>query len=256
MMGNGRRFFELVIFKTLAELRNERQRTYLGFMWWLFEPAFFMLVFYLVFDVLMKRGGPDYVPVLLSGLILWQWFNSGIMHCTTSIQTALPLARSVKVPMTLFPLATILADSIKFAFVFVVLVAVLWVLGHPPNSAYLALPVVLGAEFAFTCGISFVVAALVPLIPDLRFVITPLLQGMFFLSAIFYSFDSVSPEMRHWLNYNPIAVIIDSGREILLYGRIPDLEKLATLMLVGLLVLVLGIWMVRSLTPRYPKLAV
>ncbi|MGB8633716.1 MAG: ABC transporter permease [Rhodanobacteraceae bacterium] len=255
MLDRLRRYWELVLFKTLAELRNERQRTYLGFLWWLFEPAFFMLVFYLVFDVLMKRGGPDYVPMLLSGLILWQWFNNGIMHCTTSIQTALPLARTVKVPMTLFPLATILADTTKFAFVFVVLVGVLWALGHPPNFAYIALPVVLFAEFTFTCGVSFLVAAIVPLVPDLRFVISPVLQGLFFLSAIFYSFDSVSPEMRHWLNYNPMAVMIDSGRQIILYGQIPDLGRLVLLTLVGAIVLLAGVGAVSRLTPVYPKLA-
>lgn len=214
-----------------------------------------MLVFYVLFDVLMKRGGPDYVPLLFSGLILWQWFGSGLMHCTTAIQSALPLARSVKVPMTVFPLATVLADTVKFAFVFLVLVVVLSALGFPPNRAYIALPVVLLAEFAFTCGISFVVAALVPLVPDLRFVISPLLQGMFFLSAVFYSFDSVSPHMRHWLNYNPMAVMIDSGRDILMYGRIPDLSRLGLLVLASAAVLALGIVLVVRLTPRYPKLA-
>lgn len=254
-MNDPRRFIELVAFKTLAELRNERQRTYLGFLWWLFEPAFFMLVFYLVFDVLMKRGGPDYVPILLSGLVLWQWFNSNVMHCTTSIQSAMPIAKNAVVPLTLFPLATILSDTIKFVFVFVVLVVVLWSLGYPPNSAYIALPLVLLTEFAFSCGISFIVSALVPIIPDLKYVIMPLLQGLFFLSAVFYSFDSVTPEMRHWLELNPIAVMIESSRKILLYSNVPDLQQLGLLAAAGVAVLGVGIFLIQRMSPLYPKLA-
>ena len=148
-----------------------------------------------------------------------------------------------------------MADTIKFAFVFVVLVIVLWVLGHPPNGAYIALPVVLATELAFTCGVSFLLAALVPLVPDLRFVIMPILQGLFFLSAIFYSFDSVPRRCAIGSTINPIAVIIDSGREILLYGRMPDLERLGLLALAGLLVLSLGMALIHRMSPLYPKLA-
>lgn len=250
-----RKFLVLVAFKTLAELRTERQRTYLGFLWWLFEPTFFMLVFYLVFGVLMKRGGPDFVPALLCGVIFWQWFGSCVMHSTTSIKSAMPLSRSVRLPMTLFPLSTLLADTIKFLFVLLVLVLVLTCLGHPPNMAYLALPAILATQFMLICGISFIVSALVPLVPDLRFVISPILQGVMFLSAVFYTFKSVSPGMRHWLSLNPMALIIESGRNLLLYGTVPDLHVLAIITLASTLTLAVGLLLVTRLSPVYPKLA-
>jgi lipopolysaccharide transport system permease protein len=250
-----RRFTVLVAFKALAELRSERQRTYLGFLWWFFEPTFFMLVFYLVFEVFMRRGGPDFVPSMLTGLILWQWFANAVMHSTTAIQSAMSLLRNTRVPVAVFPLATLVADSVKFAFVFVVLILLLTALGDPPTVAYAALPLVLLTEFILTCGVCFLVAGVVPFLPDLRFVISPLLQGMFFLSGIFYTMDSVSPGMRRWLESNPMAVIIDVGRQIMLHGRIPDAGRLATMFCVGLAILLLGAYMVTALSHRYPKLA-
>lgn len=250
-----RQFAVLVAFKALGDLRTERQRTYLGFLWWFFEPLFLMVVFYLVFAVFMNRGGEDYVVVLLAGLVLWQWFGNSIMHCTTAIQSALPLIRSVRVTPGVFPLATFMADSIKFTVVLVVLVVVLAILGHPPNPAWLAFPAVLLAEAMLSCGACLVVAAIIPFVPDLRFVVAPLLQGMFFLSGIFFTVDSVSPSMRHWLEWNPMAVIIDCGRSILLYGAFPDVTRLGRVMLIGLAVLGFGILLLRTLAHRYPKLA-
>lgn len=245
----------LVAFKALGELRTERQRTYLGFLWWFFEPLFLMMVFYLVFSVFLHRGGDNFVAVLLSGLVLWQWFGSSIMHCTTAIQVALPLLRSVRVEPAAFPLATFLADSIKFTMVLMVLVVVLAALGHPPSLAWLALPFVLLAELLLTCGACLIVAAVVPFIPDLRFVISPLLQGVFFISGIFFTMDSIAPGARHWLEYNPMAVIIDCGRQILLYGKFPDAWRLSRVMLIGLVTLAIGSALIRSFAQRYPKMA-
>jgi lipopolysaccharide transport system permease protein len=61
-------WLELVLFSTYAELRAERARSYLGFLWWIIEPAMNMATYYLVFAVVLKTGQPDYVPFLLIGL--------------------------------------------------------------------------------------------------------------------------------------------------------------------------------------------
>src|SRR5690606_25615751 len=57
-----RHLIELVLFSTYAELRAEAARSYLGLIWWVLEPAMMMGAFWLVFDVILKTGGPDYLP--------------------------------------------------------------------------------------------------------------------------------------------------------------------------------------------------
>lgn len=253
--GAMRQFVMLVAFKALAELRSERQRTYLGFLWWFFEPAFYMLVFYFVFAVLIDRGGPDYVAVLLSGLVLWQWFNNTIMHCSTSIRASMSLLRSVPIQIAVLPLSVFLADSIKFTMVLVVLFIVLIAMGHPPTIAWLAFPAVLAVELLWASGCSLFVAAIVPFVPDLRFVIAPLLQGLFFVSGIFFTLDSLTPDMRQMMELNPMAVIIDVARQILLHGEFPDPWRLVRVGLGGLVVLAIGVLTLTSFARRYPKLA-
>ena len=52
---------ELILYKTLAELRTEAAKTYVGFLWWFFDPIIFMFTFYLLFEVLLDRGTEDFV---------------------------------------------------------------------------------------------------------------------------------------------------------------------------------------------------
>jgi lipopolysaccharide transport system permease protein len=46
------RYFELVFYKTYADLRAEAARTYISFLWWILDPLINMVVFYFVFIVL------------------------------------------------------------------------------------------------------------------------------------------------------------------------------------------------------------
>jgi homopolymeric O-antigen transport system permease protein len=245
---------ELTLFSTYAELRAERARSYLGLLWWVIEPAMNMAVFYLVFAVIFKMGGADYVPFLLIGLTLWQWFKSCISHGGYSIWQQLPLIRQVKLPLQVFPNVQILADTVKFLCIMALLLIVLWCSGYPPNITYLALLPVLLVEMIFVAAATYVVAAVVPLVPDLRFVIEQVLQVVMFLSGIVFSLDGLPPDLRRWFALNPIVELVDAGRGILMHAQWPNWVSLGRVALISLVMYAFGSFLITRLTPRYVKL--
>ena len=245
---------ELVLFSTYAELRAERARSYLGLLWWIVEPAMNMGVYYLVFAVIFRMGGADYIPFLLIGLTLWQWFKSCISHGGYSIWQQLPLVRQVKLPLQVFPSVQILADTVKFLCILAILLVVLWCTGYPPNVTYIALLPVLLVELIFVAACTYVVAAVVPLVPDLRFVIEQVLNVVMFLSGVVFALDGLPPELRRWFEFNPIVELIDAGRGILMRAQWPDWAALGRVALVSLALYAFGAWLIARLTPRYVKL--
>jgi lipopolysaccharide transport system permease protein len=246
---------ELVLFSTYAELRAEAARSYLGLIWWVLEPAMMMGAFWLVFDVILKTGGPDYVPFLLIGMTLWQWMKSCITHGGYAIWGSLPMVRQVRLPPLVFPLIAMLSDTVKFACIFVLLVAILWALGYPPNAAYWALPIVFAAIFLAAAGAGFVISALVPLVPDLRFVIEQVLMVVMFLSGVIFPLDKVPEHLRWVMALNPVAVVMDDARGILLHAQLPNWIGLSKVALISVVLCVAGVLFVRRLAPRFPKLA-
>jgi len=245
---------ELILFSTYAELRAERARSYLGLLWWIIEPAMNMAVYYLVFAIVLRTSQPDYIPFLLVGLTLWQWFKSCVSHGGYAIWQGLPLIRQVKVPVQVFPSVQILADTVKFLFILALLLVILWGYGYPPNRAYLALPVVLLVELVFAAGAAYVVAAVMPFVPDLRFVIEQVLTVMMFLSGIVFSLDAVPDAARPWFALNPVAVLVDAGRGILMHGLWPDWLALGRIALISLALYAFGALLIRRWTTRYVKL--
>lgn len=249
-------FLELVWFSTYAELRAERSRSYLGLAWWLVEPALMMAAFWLVFDRILGTGGPGYLPFLLIGLVVWQWLKSSVVHAGQAIWQNLALIHQVRMPVLVFPFVHFLADAIKFGAVFVLLLAVLWFAGYPPNAAYLSLPPLLLCMALCAVGGGLLLAALMPLLPDLRFVVEQLLTVLMFLSGVVFALERVPAPYAEWLAWNPVLMLLDALRGVLLHGRWPDWMALLRVAASALALAAVGVVCVQRLAPRYPKIAV
>ncbi len=226
------RDFELICYKTYADLRAETERTYMGFLWWLLDPIIFMGIFYVVFGVLLNRGTEDFVTFLLIGLASWRWFQNTVMHGTSAILGNGGIMRQAYLPKIVFPIVTALTDLVKFIFVFSMLLLYLWFSGAPAGATYIALPLILVVQFVLIVAVTCLVAALVPFFPDLKILVDHTLHVMLFLSGVFFSGSSIPSEYQPYFYLNPMATILDSYRSVLMYDRWPDIPDLA---LIGLL---------------------
>jgi lipopolysaccharide transport system permease protein len=247
---------ELVLFSTYAELRAERARSYLGLIWWVLDPAMQMAVWWLLVDVILRAGGPDYLPSLLIGVTLWQWMKSCMIHGGYAIWSNLNLIRQVHLPPLVFPIVAMLSDTVKFLYILAVLLVILWFVGYPPTPAYVGLVPLFAAAFLLSAGVGFVIAALVPLLPDLRFVIEQVLTVVMYLSGVVFLLPSVPSPLREILALNPIAVIMDAARGVLMHGQWPNWVGLTKASLISVVACLIGAFVIARLAPRYPKLAV
>lgn len=250
-----KQYLELILFRIYADLRAERERTYLGFLWWIFEPVMFMGVFVIVFGVGLRHGGPDFVPFLLVGLVDWQWFKSCISHGGGSIMSNSRLIKQVYLPKIIFPIITILTDTVKFAFILVLLMGFLWLNGYHFGAALLALPVLLLMQLLLICGLTLLVSALVPLFPDFRFIVESALLAGFFMSGVFFSAAQLPAELRPYFYLNPMASLIDSLRAVLLHNQWPDWGALGTIGVLSVVLIALGYWVLARLDYLYPKIS-
>jgi lipopolysaccharide transport system permease protein len=249
-------YINLIIYKTYADLRAETERTYLGFLWWIFEPIMYMSVFYVVFAVFMGHKTDNFVPFLLIGLVVWQWMKSCLSHGSESILAYRGLMQHVHLPKVIFPLILILTDTVKFIFIFSILLLYLWISGFGIGWAYLALPLVLLVELLFIMALTFFLAALVPFLPDLRFVVENVMQAVFFGSGIFFAASSIPEQYQFYFYLNPMVSIIESFRDILMYNTIPNLNMLILLGFISLIWLWFSVRLIAYFEYTYPKITI
>ncbi len=243
-------YLELVWYKALAELRAEAARAYLGFIWWVVEPVLYMGAFYIVFGLVLQRGEPGFVPFLLCGLVVWKWFGSTIVSSANTIPANAGLMQQVYLPKYLFPAIVLVINTIKFAVIFGLLLVFLLLYGFSPSEAWLSLPLLVLVQFLLIAMIAGLVSAFVPFVPDFRFLLDNLLMLLFFLSGIFFDISKASGELKFVLSLNPMAVIIDSYRAVLIEGQWPNGLYLGVVFVVS----ILGIWLTNRVFRHYDRI--
>ena len=240
--------------RSLFELRAEAKRGYMGFIWWFVEPLIYMTVFYFLFGVILQlRGGIDNIPFLLCGLIAWKWFASGILSSAVSLQTNMGLSAQVYLPKYVFPTIASMTAMARFLMVFGLFILFLLIGGYSVTETWLALPLLIALQFFLIMSIGFFIASFLPFFPDFKFLLDNILLLMFFLSGIFFKVSALPVLFQEYLKYNPVTVLIESLRQILLDGIWPDWTALAKVALFSLIVFCCGLYLLVRYDRSYVK---
>lgn len=248
-------FFDLLIYKTEANLRTEVSRYYLNYLWWVIEPVLMMGVFYVVFGVFMSRNTENFVAFLLCGLTFWNWFARSINNASASIKQGQGLMMQVDIRKVFFPMEVVLRDCFKLMFTLGLLLVFLVFYPTPISATWLALPLIMAVQLCLVAGGAILCAAVVPFVPDLKFIIGTALHLMFFGSGIFFNIESiVLPEHRSIMYLNPMAGLLKAYRQILIYDVWPDWFYLAKVLLFAMLLLTFSLWLVFRLDHIYPRI--
>lgn len=244
---NWKRYWDIVLYRAYAELKAEAQINYMGYVWWVLEPLLNTVLFYIILILVMQQSNVGAVSFLLSGTVIWQWFSASVMSSSRSIFDAGSMLKLVYLPKILLPLISILAGLWRFAFLFSLLVVWCVCTGHLPTIHYLALPVLFAAQLLVIVGFSLPIAALIPYFPDARFAVDAILRSLMLVSAIFFSIDQIPAKFHIWVYMNPMAVLVESYREVLLEAEWPHFPRLVLAASIGALMIVLSLSIYRRI---------
>jgi lipopolysaccharide transport system permease protein len=249
-----RQYLLLILQKSISDLVAEARQGYIGILWWVVEPILYLSVFYFIFVVVFNRGGRDAVAFLLIGLVVWKWFGSSIPKCAHSISANNGLIRQIYLPKILLPCMAIVTTTMKFFIVFLLLLTFLLALGFEVNLAWLSLPALVFVQFLLTLAFGSVLAAIMPFLPDLKFILDNAMMLLFFLSGIFFDFSAVSPDVKIFLHLNPMLGMIESYRSVLVAGAWPDWGLLGYTLLGSIVCLTIGWYLLNRFDRVYPKI--
>lgn len=210
-------FRQLVAYNVICNLKTEVNRYALNYLWWIIEPTLHLLVLYIVFGVFLGQSGTShYIPFLFCGLVPWFWFNKSISSGMDSILSGRNIIRDTHIPKYFFPSVSIIQDTIKELFVFIILIVILIANGLYPQKLWLLLPVVMLLELFLIASVVFFVSIIIPYLLDLKYIITTLLQVVMFGSGTFYDYKTMPLVYQELFLINPIALLINMYRDILI----------------------------------------
>ena len=194
------------------ELKVKYKNSALGFLWSLLNPALYLVVFYVVFELILKSGIPNFPIFLLAGLLPWNLFSTGLGASATAVTSNGSLVSKVWFPREILPLAAIGAALVHYFLQTIVLVLALIIFTWTPAWAYLPLlPFALITMLVFVAALGVLLAAVNVYARDTQHLLELALLAWFWLTPIVYPYRQVADRLggaAAVLLLNPMVTVV------------------------------------------------
>jgi teichoic acid transport system permease protein len=211
-----------------ARVAGSTRGTVLGRTWLVLNPVLDGAAYFLIFGLLLgtSRGVPNFLGYLVVGVFLFRFTARCLTAGSQSLIAGRSLVRGFTFPRAALPVAAVYRESLAMAPVLAVMVAL--VLGvappEPVTWRWLLLPVVLALQLLFNLGLALTVARMTARLPDLGQLVSFVSRIWLYASGVFFAYDRFvdSPSLLRVLELNPLHLVLDMSRDLLLYAATPD----------------------------------
>ncbi|WP_158277187.1 ABC transporter permease [Serinibacter arcticus] len=244
-----------VVADSRARVVSSNRANLLGSIWLVLNPLLDGAVYFVLFGLVLtgSRGIENYPGYLIVGVFLFQFTIQCLVQGSRAISGGRPLIRSFSFPRAVLPVAVVVRQVIRFLPALITMLVLVMLLpvalpsmadGDPVRQplawTWLLLPVVLVLQLLLSTGLALVAARVTARIPDLTQIIAILARFWLYASAVFFSIDRFAdyPVLHAVMQVNPMYLVLDAARDLLLYATVPSAGTWAglTAWSVGLLV--------------------
>ena len=221
------------------------RQSMLGVLWSFLNPLLTMAVQYVVFSTLFHSEISHFPVYLLSGIILFNFFNECVTLGMDSIVLNGPLITKVAMPKLIYPLSRSISSFISLVISLVPLLGAMLLSGTPLTPALLLVPAAIVLLFLFSLGMSLILCTLNVFFRDTRFLWSVVSLLWTYATPIFYPISIIPAAWQPIFRLNPMFQFIDFLRTVILRGAWPSWGQWGACLLCAALPLALGLLVFR-----------
>lgn len=211
--------------------------------WSVLTPLVTILVYIFVFSVVLRirvlpveTGTDRFAVYLMTGIFPWLAFSEALNRSTGLLLERSSLITKVSFPVEILPFSGVMVPFVLNGIGFGLLLVYLATQGYA-HSAWLWLPLIVLVHMLFTGGLVAIVSSISVFVRDLQQITGLVLFLWFYLTAIIYPVSLVPEAIRPWMVLNPMYVIVDLYRQVLLQHQFsPEMLASAAVLSAGLFV--------------------
>ena len=252
---------DLIIQLTKRELEIRHKGSKLGHIWAILSPlmmlSLYLFIFGVVFQgkfgVLKNENFFDFALALFLGLSLFNVIAETINTAPLIIVSQPNFVKKVVFPLEIIPLTKLIA-SLYHSMLSVFLCILLAPLGHGSFTFnILLLPILIIPLMMLGLGLSWGIAAVGVFLKDINHVTGFIASALMYASAIVYSPTRVPERLWNILKLNPIPIIVNQSRTIILWNGNINYRDLLVAYISSFIILILGYSIFAKLRPSFAE---
>ena len=203
------------------------KQTILGPLWYLIQPLFTSIIFTLIFNNVANISTGSVPPFLfnLAGITVWNYFKSCFSATSNTFNANAGIFGKVYFPRIIVPISIVISNLVRFGiqlFIFSVFYCYFYYYKDADislNRYTILFPVMVLIMGVLGLGLGMIISSMVTKYRDLKILVEFGMQLLMYVSAVMYPlayFAEKLPEYVWIVKYNPLAVVIETVRNLLL----------------------------------------
>lgn len=229
------------------------KQTVLGPLWYIIQPLFTSVIFTLIFNNLANiptgKGVPPFL-FNLAGITIWNYFKLCLTGTSSTFVKNQGIFGKVYFPRVIMPLSTVISNLLRLGIQCLVFscfyVYYVYHVGYDviPNNKLLLLPIVVFIMALLGIGFGMLISSMTTKYKDLSFLVQFGVQLLMYGSAVMYPISFFREKLPNYIwmvEYNPIAIVIETFRVMTLSEGVFEWTKLVYAIIFSIVVFILGL---------------
>ena len=209
---------DLILIFVKRDIVSTNKQTVLGPLWFFLAPLFTVFIYTFVFNGIAGIS-TDGIPAplfYLAGTTLWNYFQSCFMATTTTFSSNASLFGKVYFPRLVSPISTVLSNLLKFFIQFGMFLC-LWSYYFYKGEVHLNItvlffPILIVLLAGISLGLGIIISSMTTKYRDLSYFISFGITLLMYVTPVIYPLSSIPSKFKFFIEYNPIAPIIEAFR--------------------------------------------
>ena len=249
------RYRDLLFLFVKRDIVTVYKQTILGPLWYIIQPLFTSVIFTLIFNNLANIPTGNGVPAFLfnlAGITSWNYFKECLTGTSNTFTSNQNIFGKVYFPRVIMPMSLVVSNLLKLGIQLLVFIAfyiyyVFFTLEASqvsPQKAIVFLPFLIVLMGILGLGLGMIISSMTTKYRDLTFLVTFGVQLLMYGSAVMYPisyFKEKLPEYAWLVEYNPIAVIVEAFRNMMLNTGNVQISDMIYVTVISVIVFILGL---------------
>ena len=224
------------------DIKIKYRRSVLGVLWTLLNPLCMMIILSIVFSSIFKFDVENFPLYVLSGQVIFNFFNDSTTSSMSAIISSASLIKKVYVPKYLFVLSRVMSSFINLMASFTALLLVMVATRAELHWTVFLSVIPLAMVVLFSFGVGMFLAAITVRFRDVIHLYSVFTTGLLYLTPVIYPMAALPDVVKTIVMINPLTNYLLMSRDVMFNNTLPSVFSVLLGIAEAALALALGLY--------------
>lgn len=223
--------------------------SFLGVVWSFLNPLILLFIYTFAFSVVFKakwgleeEGHLDFALILFASLTIFNLFGDTLRDSPNLVLNYPNYVKKIIFPLEILPIVNLCTSLIQAGINLIIFIFFFLMTNFYLPLTIFLIPFIIFPLILIALGVSFFLASFGVYFRDIGYFMGHVITIFLFTSPVFYSMERIPKSIQKFTYINPIAIILENARSVMIFGKYPNWSELIFYSILGFVLLISGFW--------------